>query len=67
MTLQLNSLSEVSRISDAELVWRLQRLVKVDRVLSAKLLVHLGEVDARGLYREHDARPGSARSCHSCV
>jgi 5-methylcytosine-specific restriction endonuclease McrA len=28
-------------------------LVKADRALGAKLLVHLGEVDERGLYREH--------------
>jgi hypothetical protein len=31
----------------------LRRLVRTDQVLTARLLVHLGEVDARGLYREH--------------
>jgi hypothetical protein len=53
MARELDALSEVSRVSDTELVCRLQRLVAADRRLSAKLLVHLGEVDARGLYRDH--------------
>jgi hypothetical protein len=52
MARELDTLSEVSRCSDAELVCRLQRLVAADRRLSAKLLEHLGEVDARGLYRD---------------
>ncbi|HET8935712.1 MAG TPA: hypothetical protein VFN67_19830 [Polyangiales bacterium] len=47
-----SALDEVGRILDGELVSRLERLVKVDRAVSAKLLVHLGEVDTRGLYRE---------------
>jgi hypothetical protein len=29
------------------------RLVRADQALTARLLVHLGEVDARGLYREY--------------
>ena len=45
-------LEHVSGMADAELVGRLERLVKADRALSAKLLVHLGEVDARKLYCE---------------
>jgi hypothetical protein len=32
---------------------RLRQLVRADQALVARLLVHLGEVDARGLYREH--------------
>src|ERR1044071_769593 len=43
---------EVSRITDTELVARLECLVREDRALGAKLLVHLGELDARGVYRE---------------
>jgi len=41
-----------SRFTDAELVNRLERLVQADRSLSAKLLLHLGELDARGVFRE---------------
>lgn len=47
----VNALDEVGRVSDAELVGRLERLHKADRALSAKLLVHLGEMEARGLFR----------------
>lgn len=42
----------VSECSDAELVVRLERMVCADRALSAQLIVHLGEVEERGLYRE---------------
>ena len=49
----LNELCEVGRIADQELIASLRRLVRADRTLSARLLVHLGEVDARGLYREY--------------
>ncbi|HET8937747.1 MAG TPA: hypothetical protein VFN67_30090 [Polyangiales bacterium] len=49
----LQALDVVCAFTDAELVRGLQRLVKADRTLSAELLVHLGEVEARGLYREH--------------
>lgn len=48
----VHALEHVSGLADAELVGRLERLVKADRALSAKLLVHLGEVDARKLYCE---------------
>jgi 5-methylcytosine-specific restriction endonuclease McrA len=40
------------QLSHEELLARVQRLVRDDRALTARLLVHLGEVDARGLYRE---------------
>jgi hypothetical protein len=43
---------DVRRVSDDELLSRLERLVKADRALSVKLLVHLGEVEARKLYLE---------------
>ena len=45
-----HALDEISRVTDAELVCRLERLVKADRALIAKLLVHLGEVHERKLY-----------------
>jgi hypothetical protein len=44
---------DVSRVTNRELIAELRRLVRSDQVLNAQLLVHLGEVDARGLYREH--------------
>jgi hypothetical protein len=43
---------DVSRVTDRALIDGLRRLVRADHTLSARLLVHLGEVDARGLYRE---------------
>jgi hypothetical protein len=45
-------LDEVRYVTDDELLSRLERLVKADRALSVKLLVHLGEVEARKLYLE---------------
>jgi hypothetical protein len=45
-------LMAVGQFTDAELLCGLERLVTADRALSAKLLVHLGEVDARRLYAE---------------
>ena len=39
-------------VADRDLIARLRRLVRADRTLSACMLVHLGEMDARGLYRE---------------
>src|SRR5262245_9427027 len=53
MALETIALEEVSRIADQELITRLRRLVRADQTLHVRLLVHLGEVDARGLYREH--------------
>jgi hypothetical protein len=46
-------LDDVSRFTDRELIATLRRLIRTDQALTAQLLVHLGEVDARGLYREH--------------
>ena len=46
-------LTVVARLGDLELMASLRGLVAQDRALTARLLLHLGEVDARGLYREH--------------
>ena len=51
-------LREVNSCTEQELIAKLQRLVRADRLLSVQLLVHLGEVDARGLYRERCAARG---------
>lgn len=53
---------DVSRVTDRELVAGLRRLVRTDQMLNAQLLVHLGEADARRLYREH-AYPLRWRTC----
>src|SRR4249920_3147078 len=45
------TLEEVGRFTDQQLIARLRDLVRADQTLGARLLVHLGEVDARGLYR----------------
>jgi hypothetical protein len=45
-----HEMDEVGRLTDAELVCSLEHLVKADRALSAKLLVHLGEVYERKLH-----------------
>jgi hypothetical protein len=45
-------LGSVARLDDVELMAGLHGLVSKDRALTARLLLHLGEVDARGLYRE---------------
>ena len=52
MTQQTATGNELRQLADAELMERLQRLVRADHTLTARLLLHLGEVDARGLYRE---------------
>jgi hypothetical protein len=45
-------LAAVAHLGDVELMAGLHGLVQRDRALTALLLLHLGEVDARGLYRE---------------
>ena len=45
-------LAAVARLGDVELVAGLCRLASEDRALTARLLLHLAEVDARGLFRE---------------
>src|ERR1700755_1874591 len=53
MAHEIVAVNEVRDVTDHELIAGLKRLVRDDQVLNARLLVHLGEVDARGLYREH--------------
>ncbi len=43
---------EVERLGDAALLVELRALVKADRATMVRLLVHLAEVQARGLFRE---------------
>jgi 5-methylcytosine-specific restriction endonuclease McrA len=52
MTQPLTAPNDIHQIADDELLAQLQRLVRADYALTARLLVHMGEVDARGLYRE---------------
>lgn len=47
-----HALEEIRHVTDAELVSRVEHLVKVDRALGVKLLVHLGEIDERKLHLE---------------
>jgi hypothetical protein len=47
------ALDDVGHVTDHELIAGLRHLVRADQTLRAQLLVHIGEVDARGLYREH--------------
>lgn len=48
-----DAVARVKSLDDVELVAGLHRLVRSNQALTARLLVHLGEMDARGLYREH--------------
>jgi hypothetical protein len=51
---ELNDWSgEAKSCTDSELVAQLGRCARLDREQAARLIVYLGEVDARGLYREH--------------
>ena len=43
---------EVAQLGDQELIESLQRVLAQERDMQAGLLVHLAEIDARGLYRE---------------
>jgi hypothetical protein len=45
-------ISQAKRLGDEQLIARLKHLAAQDREVTARLLVHFGEVDARGLYRE---------------
>jgi hypothetical protein len=53
MTQATFALDDVGSVTDQELIARVRRLNGVDQKLNAQLIAHLGEVDARGLYREH--------------
>jgi hypothetical protein len=50
---RIDSRHDVATLGDEELLATLRHLLTEERTLSARWLVHLGEVDARGLYREH--------------
>jgi hypothetical protein len=52
MTQEISVFADVVQLSDTALVAQLKRIVNAERAQLAKLLVHLGELDARGLYRE---------------
>jgi 5-methylcytosine-specific restriction endonuclease McrA len=45
-------LRDARQLRDEELLAGLDRLLRDDRALTVQLIVHIGEVDARGLYRE---------------
>ena len=47
-----DSFCDAERLGDAELIAGLKRCVAQERVGTARLLVHFGEVDARGLFRD---------------
>jgi len=48
----MKELEHAKQLSDEALISKLSRCVREDRELSARLLAHLGEVDARRLYRD---------------
>jgi 5-methylcytosine-specific restriction endonuclease McrA len=48
----MNELEHAKQLSDEALISKLSRCVREDRVLNARLLAHLGEMDDRGLYRD---------------
>ncbi|HET6339099.1 MAG TPA: hypothetical protein VFG30_38025 [Polyangiales bacterium] len=50
--MQVEELENAKRLSDKALIAQLTCCVKEDRDVTARLLVHLGEVDARGLFRD---------------
>ena len=50
---QTASFDPVAQLGNDELIAATQRLLREERKLSARLLVHLAEVDTRQLYRQH--------------
>ena len=48
----MRELESVRQLSDQALVLQLDRSVQEDRRTTVRLLAHMGEVDARGLYRD---------------
>lgn len=48
----LDKAEEVTRLGDDELIESLGRVLAQERGMHSQLLVHIAEVDARGLYRE---------------
>ena len=47
------STDPVAQLDDDQLIASTQRLLREERILSARLLEHLAEVDTRQLYRQH--------------
>ncbi len=47
------AVARVRQLGDDALIASTQRLLREERTLSARVLVHLGEVDVRQLYRQH--------------
>jgi 5-methylcytosine-specific restriction endonuclease McrA len=48
----MKELESVKRLTDDELVLQVRHCVREDRRVSAQLLAHLGEIEARGLHRD---------------
>jgi len=48
----VDNTEEVARLGDQALIDSLQRVLAQERSAHARLLVHIAEVDARGIYRE---------------
>jgi predicted DNA-binding transcriptional regulator YafY len=48
----MKELEHAKQLSDEVLISKLSCCVREDRELSVRLLAHLGEVDARKLYRD---------------
>jgi hypothetical protein len=48
----MRELESVKQLSDQALVLKLVQTVQEDRCTTVRLLVHMGEVEARGLYRD---------------
>ena len=56
---------DAKQLSDAELIARLKRCVARDRQLTARLLEHFAEVQARGLYRDQGYSSMFAYAVHA--
>jgi hypothetical protein len=48
----MRELETVKRLTNDELVVRVRHCVREDRRVTAQLLAHLGELEARGLHRD---------------
>ena len=49
----MQELERVQRLGDDLLIERLTQSVRADRQISVRMLIELGEVQARGLFRDH--------------
>ena len=48
----MHELERVQQLGDDALIERLTHSVKADRQLTVRMLIEMGEVDARGLFRD---------------